>query len=194
MDIIDTRTNTEVLDAILADRGGITHQIHPIGVAKTRAALRNSRGEANGALREVTLDWDSLPAARDADRLEVVGPKDGRPIVIRVPSGFPALVVVSGYAVIVFNSACGNHATIESGAVASIFAGAGRKVSITTQTGGIVSFYGETGTRGLQHVEDGGLFTAHGDIDDILISDQERRAVQTARWAAEERARVLLSR
>jgi hypothetical protein len=160
------RSGADVYADLLVDRDVVER--HPVGVSATRAALRNSRGEASGAVREVTLDWESIPGGSGAENIEIVGPKDGRPIIVRMPAGFPSLVAVSGCVVIVAGSSA-TRMTVRENATALVFAERG-KVSLTAEPGSVVDFYAASGVRGYQRVEDGALFTAHGDLSQVRLS------------------------
>lgn len=136
---------------------------HPETAAEARAAVRNIRGEANGAVRAVYLyDFKTLP-----EDLDVYGPKDGRPLYIYVMSGIPALNVRGGNVTIHALSSWGNSITAHEGANVTVLAGA-VKVSTRTEAGATLHFNADTGTKGYQHIEEGGTFTFEGDM--ALIS------------------------
>jgi hypothetical protein len=145
----DTRTGAQVIDDALRDR--TVNFRHPVGIAETRRALRNSRGEDNGAVRQVALTWASVPPATIKDDFEVVGPKDGRPLVIHLASGLPRLQIKSGYVIVLANSHAGSALDVGAGATAVIIAGAGRKVSTTSDADAVVDYYAEEGARLPEH-------------------------------------------
>lgn len=151
---------------------GFKTQLSPRGLTETRRALTNRRGETEGGIREVYLDWESVPPASDAE-FEVHGPKDGRPLIIKVQAGCPNLTIASGRVII---QAAGNGFGIDvkDGAKASVIGVPGHKVSVTAESGSIVDFYAEEGSRGYQHIEDGAIFRLHGESSDIMLSSDVR--------------------
>lgn len=160
----DQRTGAEVLEGAI--RGRWVTKRSPVGVTATRVCLRNSRGEADDAVRQVTLDWVSVPAASRAGDFDVVGPKDGRPLIIVLRDGLPRIRIVSGSVIVRANSGAGNSITIGDGATATIIAGHGCKVSTYAEAGSVVDFYAEPGARGYQDIANGALFTFHGSEED----------------------------
>jgi proline racemase len=169
------RDAAEVLRSATADRATVDRE--PVGVTQTRAALRNTRGEPDGAIRVVRLTWDSIPAASDAGTLSVVGPKDGRPIIIRIPNGHPRLEITSGYAIVLADSRAGNSVRVADGATATIIAAEGRKVSVHAKPGSVVDLYAENGVHGYQAIDGDAQFTLHADREEtnITVSTEPRR-------------------
>ena len=147
---------------------GFKTQLSPIGITATRRALTNRRGETEGGIREVHLDWESVPPASDA-RFEVHGPKDGRPLIIKVHAGCPELNITSGR-VIIQAGGNGFGFNVKDGARASVIGLPGKKVSVTAEPGSMVDFYAEEGSRGYQHIEDGAIFRLHGESSDLMLS------------------------
>jgi hypothetical protein len=141
----------------------------PKTAAEARAAVKNIRGEADGAERVVYLDhFDTLP-----DELDVFGPKDGRPLYIYVTSGLPRLHVRGGNVIIHALSSWGNSITAHEGANVKVLAGP-VKVSTDTKAGASLHLDADTGTRGYQHIEDGGTFTFDGDMSGIFKTGDQR--------------------
>ena len=163
----------------------------PVGVTATRAALKNSRGEANGALRLVELTWDSVPPASDAGDFVVAGPKDGRPLIVNIRSGFPRLVIESGNVVIMAESGAGHSINVEGSAHTTILCGAGRKVSSTTTAGGTTDVYLDEAGWGSHRAEDGGTLTLHG-VDRVRGVRRRRGLMGSSKrgWPRGGRCRV----
>lgn len=162
----------QLLEAVILGR--FTTFRDPAGVTETRAALRNTRGDAGGAIRTVRLTWLSVPAASDAGDFEVVGPRDGRPLIVHLHAGLPRLVVKSGNVIVVADSGAGHSVNVEDGASATIVAGAGRrKISTTTKRGAKVVLHAEPLTFGYQSVEFGGDFSVHGDAPGITVGRRD---------------------
>ena len=155
----------------------------PVGVTATRAALKNSRGEADGAVRVVVITWDSVPAASDAGNFAVVGPKDGRPLVVHVHSGFPQLLIESGNVVVIAESGAGHSIKVGGSAHATILCGEGRKVSSRTSGGGTTDIYLDKTGWGSHSAEDGGTLTLHG-------TDRNGRDDDSARPGARAREHI----
>jgi len=84
-----------------------TYLHFPKSVGEARALVKNIRGDKdhNGfdSVRRVVLNSKSLP-----DELQVYGPKDGRPLVLSIHSGFGKIQVKSGNVVIEADSNSGN--------------------------------------------------------------------------------------
>lgn len=160
------RTGADFLDEQLA--AGEPVDIHPRGLAATRRAVRNLRGEPGDGIRIVSLDWDSIPPGALDDRLDVAGPNDGRPLVINVTAGCPRMTVTRGHVIVL---AGGNGFGIEAqdGARVTVLGEPGHKVSVTARAGSRVDFYAEDGVRGYQHFEEGTDVTVHGDSSTITI-------------------------
>lgn len=151
---------------------GFKTQLSPKGLTETRRALTNRRGETEGGIREVYLDWESVPPASSAE-LAVNGPKDGRPLIIKVTAGCPNLNIESGR-VIIQAGGNGFGVNVKDGARAKVIGVPGHKVSVTAERGSIVDFYAEEDSRGYQHIEDGAIFRLHGESADIMLSSDVR--------------------
>lgn len=173
LDSTEAVTPAEVFSAALSGRATVRRD--PRGVAQTRAALKNHRGEPNDSIRVVRLTWNSVPPASGAGDIEVHGPKDGRPIIIEVSSGFPLLRVKSGHAIILASSIAGHGIHVAGGASATIIGSAGRKVSITALDGSKVDFHPQENVWGLQDIEGDAQFTVHGDPGKIIVDRHPAR-------------------
>jgi hypothetical protein len=100
-------------------------------VTEARKMLKNSRGESKAnELRYVHLNYKSFP---DKGDLEVVGPKDGRPLVVHVASGFGTLKVLSGNVIIESNSKSGN--VVEATGTANVIVIPGDGAKLTARAG-----------------------------------------------------------
>lgn len=151
---------------------GFKTQMLPRGLTETRRALTNRRGETDRGIREVHLDWESVPPGSGAT-LEVVGPKDGRPLIVNVHAGCPTMNIASG-AVIVKAAGNGFGIHVKDGARAKVIGVPGHKVSVTAEPGSIVDFYAEEDSRGYQHIEDGAIFRLHGESSELMLSSDVR--------------------
>lgn len=80
----------------------------PFTKSESRRLLKNSRGEEGGRVRLVNLDYPNSPTTDLGKRIDVVGPKDGRPIALDVTSGLPSLKVTSAKAIVRMRSSWGN--------------------------------------------------------------------------------------
>lgn len=165
---IATAAHSAARARLLSDHSLITR--HPTGIIALRSALRNGRGEANGAVRRVLLDWASAPASRSVDELTVIGPTDGRPLVIEVTDGAPELVITSGHVIVTFDSASGSGCTVMRGAMATIFVEAGRQVAITARSGSTVHLHGAPGSSGSHSLHPDATFVTHGDVRKLSLS------------------------
>lgn len=108
--------------------------------SEAKRLLKNSRGEAGGKIRSVRLDGRNSPDTEVGEKVEIVGPKDGRPIIVDVASGIPSLKVTSGVAIIRARSNWGNSVDIGPGAEAIIIAPSDAKVTTSCDAGGKVTF------------------------------------------------------
>ena len=169
-------TGQEHLASLIGERP-LAH-ITPEGVTKTRAALRNARGVADGGIRVVSLDWRSIPAASDAGDLEVIGPKDGRPLIVHIFSGFPAIRVKSGHVVVVAESYAGHSLHFGDGSTGTVIGGDGRKVSITANAGSTVDYFAGADSRGLQAVDPFATLNVRGPNQDVSV---HARALEASR-------------
>ena len=129
--------------------GSNTADKFPANLTEARAAVRNSRGEPGGGVRAVFLDDNSL-----RDDLEVVGPADGRPLLIVVESGFGQLKIKSGRVVVAARSRSGNAVHAEGQSNVTVIADSGKKVSTHASGQAEVTVIPGDGTWGLQTTED----------------------------------------
>lgn len=104
--------------------------------SEAKRMLKNSRGEPDGRIRMVSLDHGNAPKEAPGERVEIVGPRDGRPILVRVSSGIPFLKVTSGKAIIYADSSWGNSVEVADGAEAIVVASPDRKVTVGVDEGG----------------------------------------------------------
>jgi len=151
--------------------------VEPRGLTQTRRALRNARGEEDGSIRSVVISRASVPASTDAGAIEVVGPKDGRPLIVEVQSGFHDLGVTSGHVIILASSVSGHPITVKGGAHVELIARPGVKVSVTAEPGSTVDFHGGEGVRGYQRVEPGATFNVFGNSSHLTISRVEEQTI-----------------
>ena len=121
----------------------------PGNVTEARRALKNSRGEPEGNIRHV---W--MSSRVNGDHFDVVGPKDGRPLVIHVGSGLPFLDVRSGNVIVMSGSNWGNSVTTHGDSQVVVIAGAGCKSRVTAE-GNSKVIYDCTaeGVRGLAYAD-----------------------------------------
>ena len=166
----DTRPHQEVVAAALGDLGDTgLRLLEPVGASKTRAALKNARGEADGSIRRVRLTWDAADGF--GNPLEITGPRDGRPILIDVDNA-PILRVVSGHAII-RDRGHGAGISVGPGAKATVIS-EGRKTSITAEAGSHVDFYVDEDTRGYQSIAPGSEFRMHGTAHSVTLSSDRK--------------------
>ena len=129
--------------------GSNTADRFPANITEARAAVRNSRGEPGGGVRAVFLYSNCLP-----DYLDVVGPADGRPLLIVVESGFGQLKIKSGRVVVAARSRSGNAVHAEGNSNVTVIADNGKKVSTHASGQAEVTVIPGDGTWGLQTTED----------------------------------------
>lgn len=157
-------------NAVLEDR-------YPSTKSEARRLLKNSRGEEGGRVRLVSLDYTNSPDTEPGNRVDVVGPKDGRPIVVDVTSGLPSLKVTSGKAIVRLRSGWGNAVDVGPGAEAVIIAPADAKVTVDCQEGGKVTFVCPTANNRGRLYGDGDIFVSFGtDTDRIRHKRPAREA------------------
>jgi hypothetical protein len=150
---------------------------YPSTRAKARAALVNTRGEKDGAVRFVHLENHNAPDGQ----VDVVGPRDGRPIVISVEDALPSLNVYSGKAVVLANSRWGNSITVKAGAEAVIIAPLENKTTVMVEDGGKATIVCESENHNFRpHI------SGTGTIDQAFGTDPERRP-----WAKPDYTRTL---
>lgn len=148
-----------------------TTAIHPTNATDTRKALRNRRGDAGGAIREVTLDWDSMPPTVRNDEVDIHAPADGRPLVIR-HHGFARMNIRSGHVIILAQSSAGNVIDVASGARATILGAADRKVSVRAEPGASLHLHADEGSRSRASVW---VSREDRDVVDITLSGSARQ-------------------
>jgi hypothetical protein len=124
----------------------------PVGSAQTAAALRNTRGEADGAVRRVILRADTLGQRSTTRDFDVVGPSDGRPILVDVRGGMFRLKVTSGHAIVRADSGHGNVVTVSDGATATVLVENDRKMSLHAEHGSVVDLSGKVKDQREQHL------------------------------------------
>ena len=143
------------------DRGAVDNV--PIGAKKTASALRNARGEAGASILRVILTSRTI-SSRSTSDYDVVGPRDGRPILVDVRGGMFRLKVTSGHAIIRSDSAFGNVVEVAPGARATVLVEPGRKLSSSAAPESELDIYAGPEARGYQHVADGAKVTACGHL------------------------------
>ena len=102
--------------------------ITPRTGAELRSALKNSRGDGGagaGDIRHVYIKRGAIDNINSD--IEIVPPRDGRPIYVTVESGLPHLVIKSGEAHVVMNSVWGNAIHVKDSAKVKLRVGADRK-------------------------------------------------------------------
>ena len=129
--------------------GSETADRFPANITEARAAVRNSRGEPGRGVRAVFLYDNCLP-----DSLEVVGPADGRPLLIVVESGFGRIKVKSGRVVVAARSRSGNVVHAEGASNVTVIADAGHKVTTHASGHSEVTVIPGEGTWGSNTTED----------------------------------------
>jgi len=135
----------------------------PMGAKKTAVALRNARGEAGTLIRRVILT-SRTTSSRSTSDYDVVGPRDGRPILVDVRGGMFRLKVTSGHAIIRSDSAFGNVVEVAPGARATVLVEPGRKLSSSAAPEAELDIHAGPDSRGYQHVAEGARVTAHGHL------------------------------
>ena len=103
--------------------------ITPRTAAELKSALKNSRGDGGpdaSDIRHVYINREAIGKKSQGD-LEIVPPRDGRPIYVTVESGLPNLVIKSGEAHVVMDSVWGNTIHVKDSAKVKLRVGADRK-------------------------------------------------------------------
>lgn len=177
----DPRPPLDVIRDTYADPRVDRHPT-PRGLTETRRAVNGRKGEPEGKVRAVELNWDSVPATSNGAPLAVHGPADGRPIIVDVTAGCPTMEVVSGHAIIIVNGS-GFGITVQAGAEATIIAGPDQKVSTTTHSGGVTNLHFDERTRGYQHIHPGANVRLHGQAHHVTLNT-DRRGYQPPTVAA----------
>lgn len=141
---------------------------YPNTKSEARRLLKNSRGEAEGRIRMVRLEACVSPDNEPGEHVEIVGPKDGRPIIVDVCSGIPQLKVVSGTAIIRARSTWGNSVDIGPGAEAVIIGRTGDKITTRCEEGGKVTFVCPTEKNWFRPFGDGEILLSSGTDTDRI--------------------------
>jgi hypothetical protein len=144
------------------------HERYPTTRSEAKRLLKNSRGEVDGMVRAVHLDYTNAPETEPGERVEIVGPKDGRPIIVDVTSGIPFLKVTSGTAIVRMRSGWGNSLDVGAGAKAIIIAEASSKVTTEVDAGGEVTFVCPTEKNWFRPHGEGAVFLATGTDTDRI--------------------------
>lgn len=152
----------------LAGAGAGIEEKYPDTKSETRRMLKNSRGEAGGKLRRVHLEAHNSPDTAPGERIEIVGPKDGRPIIVDVGSGIPNLKVTSGTAIIRPRSHWGNSVDVGPGAEAILVAPADAKVTTRCDEGGKVTFVCPSPKNRFRPFGDGEIYLSTGTDSDRI--------------------------
>lgn len=154
--------------AALAGPDAVIEERHPDTKSEARRMLKNARGEAGGKIRMVRLEAYCSPDTEPGERVDVVGPKDGRPIIVDVRSGIPSLKVVSGTAIIRPLSNWGNSVDVGPGAEAVIVADASYKITTRCDEGGKVTFVCPTEKNWFRPFGDGEIYLSTGTDTDRI--------------------------
>lgn len=117
----------------------------PQNRTEARAALKNLRGEKDGAVRTVFLRHTAVnKTGWVSPKMEVYGPRDGRPLIVEVNSGMVHLKVMSGNVLIYADSSAGNSIYVHGDAQVQVFVNYGRKATITaTDSSSVIVHKGE---------------------------------------------------
>ena len=138
------------------------------------AALKNKRGEANGAIRIVKIQ----PRA-SLDRLDVHGPADGRPLIIENRRGFQTYAVHSGNVVVIADSAFGNSINVADGAHVTVIAYRDVKVSASVEGHGTLIVDTFSRSHGLIHTNsEDATIEILGDAHNHTLSTPATRRVR----------------
>ncbi|MBP2215987.1 hypothetical protein [Arthrobacter sp. CAN_C5] len=98
------------------DGAEVEHK-HPATKSEARRLLSDTRGEKGDRVRQVHQvhqvhqDDHSAPDSDSGEHVDIVGPADGRPIIVTLSSGMARLRVASRKAIIKSDSAWGNVVT-----------------------------------------------------------------------------------
>lgn len=154
--------------AAVAGPDAVIEEKYPSTKSEARRLLKNARGEAGGKIRMVRLEAYSSPDTEPGERVDVVGPKDGRPIIVDVRSGIPNLKVASGTAIIRPLSNWGNSVDVGPGAEAIIVADASYKITTRCDKGGKVTFVCPTEKNRFRPFGDGEIYLSTGTDTDRI--------------------------
>jgi hypothetical protein len=156
----------------LAGASASIEEKYPASKSEARRLLKNARGEADGALRRVNLDYTVSPDTNPGEKVEIIGPKDGRPIIVDITSGIPSLKVTSGTAIIRPRSGWGNSVDVGPGAEAIIIAPADSKVTTECEEGGKVTFVCPSPTNRFRPYGKGEVYLSTGTDSDRVPYDR----------------------
>lgn len=154
--------------AALAGADAVIEEKYPDTKSEARRMLKNARGEAGGKIRMVHLEAYNSPDTEPGERIDVVGPKDGRPIIVDIRSGIPNLKVTSGTAIIRPLSNWGNSVDVGPGAEAIIVADASYKITTRCDEGGKVTFVCPTEKNRFRPFGEGEIYLATGTDTDRI--------------------------
>lgn len=141
------QTAVFVSDSHLYDRelealagGAEIEEVTPATKAEAKKLLKNAKGASDGKVLRIRLNHTNSPDTKPGEKVEVHGPKDGRPIIIDVVTGIPSLKVMSGTALVRPRSGWGNSVDVGPGAAAVLVAPADAKVTTSVDAGGRATF------------------------------------------------------
>jgi hypothetical protein len=154
------------LEALAGDAA--IEEKYPATKSEARRMLKNTRGEADGKIRLVRMDSSNSPETDLYEKVEIVGPKDGRPIVVDVTSGIPRLKVTSGTAIVRMRSGWGNSLDVGPGAKAIIVADASSKITTQVDAGGEATFVCPTEKNRFRPFGDGEIYLSTGTDTDRI--------------------------
>lgn len=125
---------------------------NPASLTQVRAMLKNSRGVPNGGVRQVVLNSSNLQAGGKynggAEFVEVYAPKDGRPLIVDMTSGFTKIIVKQGNVIFLAGSKAGNVIHVEENAQAVVLPYRDTKVSAYSKLGGKITVIPNSEARG----------------------------------------------
>lgn len=127
----------------------------PKDLTEVRAALRNSRGEKDEAVRFVMLrNHATNNDGRAAQRVEVHGPRDGRPLIVEVRSGMVHLKVMSGRVLVWADSLWGNSVEALNDSEVDVIVSPERKATVIAHHKSKVTIHKGHDSWGHQHAND----------------------------------------
>lgn len=154
------------LEALIGDAE--IEDITPATKAETKKLLKNVKGAADGKVLLVRIHADNYPETKPGEKLEIHGPKDGRPIIVDVFSGIPSLKVMSGAAIVRPRSNWGNSVNVGAGAEAILVAPSDAKVTTECDEGGKVTFVCPNSKNRFRPHGDGEIFLSSGTDTDRI--------------------------
>jgi hypothetical protein len=146
---------------VLAGRADI-EEITPATKAETKKLLKNAKGAPDGKVLLVRINHTNAPDSKPGEKIEIHGPKDGRPIIVDVFSGIPSLKVMSGTALIRPRSNWGNSVDVGPGAEAVLVAPADAKVTTSVDEGGKATFVCPVGKNRFRPFGNGEIYLSTG--------------------------------